>query len=354
MPRLKPPPTKEEPKPIVEDHEPPVGDIEIHLPDEGTGETTIDLAAPPAPEPKPAPKPKAQDDSPLQKALVDQQRAEELQRQNTERLQRERDDALRLANERAEELERERGDRQDAQYNSVLTAIAAEQSTIAKAEADYAAHAQAGDWTAAAAAQRLMAGAAARLDRLEDGKQAFESKREAAKTAPPVQKTAAPAPTGFEHQIRDLPENAKTWLRNHPEFVNDTALNKKINATHMYLTDNKGVQAFSTAYFDALDQEFGFKTAAPAPQAAPQPQRRSMPVSAPVSRDVPSATGVRQSQTMTLTEEERKIARTSIMDRPDMPNLTNEQKEYIYAQNKRKLHAMRANGSYRQTTEQTG
>ena len=57
---------------------------------------------------------------------------------------------------------------------------------------------------------------------------------------------------------------------------------------------------------------------------------------------------------MHLTEEERKIARISIMDRPDMPNLTNEQKEYIYAQNKRKLHAMRANGQYRQTTEQTG
>ena len=76
-------------------------------------------------------------------------------------------------------------------------------------------------------------------------------------------------------------------------------------------------------------------------------------MSAPVSRDVPTATGTR-STPMHLTEEERKIARISIMDRPDMPNLTNEQKEYIYAQNKRKLHTMRANGQYRQTTEQTG
>jgi hypothetical protein len=131
-------------------------------------------------------------------------------------------------------------------------------------------------------------------------------------------------------------------------------MNDKINATHAYLTKTKGVSQFSQAYFDALDEEFGFKTpSAPHPAPAAQPQRRSMPVSAPVSRDVPSATGARPTS-VTLSEEERKIARLSIMDRPDMPNLTNEQKERIYAQNKMKLQRMRANGEYRHTTEQTG
>ena len=74
-------------------------------------------------------------------------------------------------------------------------------------------------------------------------------------------------------------------------------------------------------------------------------------MSAPVSRDVPSASGQRQaSTTMTLTEEERRIARTSYT----ADDMTDAQKEYAYAKNKQKLQRMRANGEYRQTTEQTG
>lgn len=348
MPRLKPPPSKELPSPIVEDRTDPIGEIEIVLPDDGLGPTEIDLAAaPPVAEEKPAPAPKKTEEpqeSPLQKALADQQRAEELQRT----AQRERDEALAREREQRAELERERGDREDAQYNSVLTAIAAEQSTVAKAEQDYAAHAHAGDWAAAAAAQRIMASASARLDRLEDGKQAFEKREKPTPQQSP--RTAPAAQASFEQKIAPLPEAARTWLRSHPEFINDDAMNRKINAFHNHLIENEGVTQWSPAYFDAVDARFGFKTP---PQAAPQPQRRSMPVSAPVSRDVPTATGARPGS-VTLTEEERKIARISILDRPDMPNMTNEQKEYLYAQNKRKLHAMRANGSYRHTTEQTG
>ena len=75
-------------------------------------------------------------------------------------------------------------------------------------------------------------------------------------------------------------------------------------------------------------------------------------MSAPVSRDVPTPTGQRQSSNkMTLTPEEVAIARASIVDRPDMPALTNAQKEYIYAQNKRKYQTMKANGTY---SEQKG
>ena len=70
-------------------------------------------------------------------------------------------------------------------------------------------------------------------------------------------------------------------------------------------------------------------------------------MSAPVSRDVPTPTGQRQSSNkMTLSPEEVAIARASIVDRPDMPALTNAQKEYLYAQNKRKYQAMKSNGSY--------
>jgi hypothetical protein len=350
MPRLKPPPARpEQESPEIVVAAPPVGEVEIELSADPSGETEVELHPSPTVQAEPKPEPVAED-NPLQKALDAQRHAEELQRAT----QRERDDARRLAREHEEELQRERGDREDAQYNSVLTAIAAEQSALDKAEGDYAAFAAAADWAAAGKAQRIMASASARLDRLEDGKLSFDSKREAAKTAPPERKPVPQrdAPLDFEQRIATLPTPAKDWLRKHPEFINDTALNEKIGNAHNYLVKNRGIEQFSGAYFDALDDEFGFKTA-PQPEAkpAPQPQRRSMPMSAPVSRDVPTASGQRASPTkITLTEEERRIARTSY----SAPDMTDAQKEFAYAKNKQKLQAMRANGQYRVTTEQNG
>src|SRR5882672_12446956 len=157
MPRIKPPPVKPE-TPEIEEYTPPVGEVVIDLPDDDPGETQIEVKPAAAAPPPPPPPPEPPEDNPLQKALDAQKRAEELQRT----AQRERDDALRQTRERDEELTRERGDREDAQYNSVLTAIAAEQSAIDKAEADYAAFAAASDWASAGKAQRIMASASAR------------------------------------------------------------------------------------------------------------------------------------------------------------------------------------------------
>jgi len=60
---------------------------------------------------------------------------------------------------------------------------------------------------------------------------------------------------------------------------------------------------------------------------------------------VPTATGQRQpSSKVTLTAEERQIARTSFT----APDMTNEQKELAYARNKQRLQKMRSNGEYPQ------
>lgn len=315
---------------LPEDDALPTEPIEIDLPGDPDGPTEVDLAPAPRPEPRPQPEPPAPEPSPLAEQVAAQRHAEELQRAQAEHMRQIRERDAQLAAERA------RGD--DAEYNSVLTAIAAEQAVLDKAESDYAGFMQAGDFGNAAKAQTAMARTAARLDRLEDGKVAFEQRREQRKEAP-APEPAPQAPLDFEARIAQMPESAKGWLRKHPEFINDATLNKKIGAAHNYLVDNKGMEAFSATYFDALDEEFGFK-------AAPQPQpRRSMPVSAPVSRDVPTANGQRQaSSKMTLTEEERRIARTSFTD--PAGKLTNAQKELLYAQNKRKLQDRRANGSY--------
>ena len=100
---------------------------------------------------------------------------------------------------------------------------------------------------------------------------------------------------------------------------------------------------------DQLAQEAQQHMAAPrsAPAAPRLPQtKRSMPMSAPVSRGEPSYSG-RPPVDNHLTAAEREIARNSFID----PNMSNEQKEYLYLQNKRKLARMRADGSY---SEQQG
>lgn len=346
MPRLRPAPSEKQEPVIQHFEEAPTEGIEIELPDDDivVEGAEVDIT----PEPKPEPKPEPVDDNPLQRALEAQQRAEELQRT----AQRERDEAVRRSREHEQELQRERGDRQDAEYNSVLTAIAAEQATLEKAESDYAAFAAAGDWGNAAKAQRILASAASRVDRLEESKQAFEK----VKTEQPTQRTTAPQ-QDFEQKIAQLPDTAKTWLRKHPEYINDTSLNRKIQAAHGAIVDLDGVEAFSPAYFDALDTRFGFKAPPPKPEPEPkqQPKQRSIPMTAPPSREVPSPSGQRSKPgTMTLTAEERLIARTSIMDRPDLPKMSNAEKELLYARNKARLLKMRASGEYRQTTEQTG
>lgn len=349
MPRIKPPRHQQEADPadmpLVEDHTPPTEDIEIALAPDDPGDSEVDLAPSPAPEPAPAPAPAAAPpgDDALVRAAEATRRAEDLQRQNAE--------LLRINRERDEQLATERTSREEAEYNSVLTAITAEQSALEKAESDYAAFAAAGDWGNAAKAQTQMAKASARIDRLDEGKQAFESRRQdqPAPRQPPA--APQPAPLDFEQKVSALgvPDSAKSWLRSHPEFVNDAAKNKDLGDAHNYIVGRKKVEPFSQAYYDALDSEFGFKAPAaaapPEPEPAPQPQRRSIPMTAPVSRDVPSATGQRAPSTkITLTAEQRQIARTSFT----APDLTNEQKELMYARNLQKLQRDRANGSYPQ------
>jgi len=352
MPRIRPPrQAAPDPAdlPVMEDHTPPTEDIEIALADDPGGDAEIELAPAPEPEPTPPPTPPAPSaDDALVRAAEATRRAEELQRANAELMRRDR--------EREEQLAREQTGREDAEYNSVLTAIAAEQGSLAKAKSDYAAAAGAGDWEAAAEAQDAMTAARTQLVDLERGKQSFETRRAEppAPRAAPAPAAAAPPPD-FEQKVASLgvPDNAKSWLRQHPELVNDAAKNEELGAAHLYLTKSKKMEPFSQAYFDALDNEFGFKAApaaAPAPEPEPQsqqqPQRRSIPMTAPVSRDVPTASGQRQaSSKITLTAEQRQIARTSFT----APDMTNEQKELLYARNLQKLQRDRASGAYPQS-----
>lgn len=335
MPRLRPPRQDVQNDDMLIDDTPPTEDVVIEL-----GDDELDPAAEPAPAPKPEPEP-GPDDA-LARAVEAQQRAETIARNAT----RERDEAIRRSQQHEQEAARDRTERVDAEFNSVLTAIAAEQSALDKATMDLEAAMQNQDARASAMAQRSISVAASRLDRLEENKAAFDRRKEAPPPAP--ERRATPS---TEEQIASLkvPDEAKDWLRSHPELVSDPHKLALLGNVHQTVTEARGIKEFTKEYFEAMDETFRFKPAAaqaaPATPAAAVPAaRRSMPVTAPVSREVPTSTGERQSTGVTLTPEERAIARSSFTD--PTGKMTNAEKERLYAKNKLKLQNMRASGAY--------
>jgi hypothetical protein len=117
-----------------------------------------------------------------------------------------------------------------------------------------------------------------------------------------------------------LPELAKVWLRQHPEYVSDPVKNQQLRKMHNVAEWQSG-QEYTAAYFDRMDillglkQEFqpaqsnGNATSQRAPQTAPARSRTAAPYSAPISREAPSMkTGRPIERQPQLTREELEIA----------------------------------------------
>lgn len=180
------------------------------------------------------------------------------------------------------------------------------------------------------------------------------------------------SPIAREIDKLPLSEFKKSFLKAHPDLITDEFRSRAMGF-HWNAALQAGIQddtpEMNAAILQGVDREIAHvrqqaienvrmpvvSEPEPAPSARreelpappmmpPPPARRSMPISAPVSRDVHMPSGQRQSDssTMTLTEEERRIARTSY----SAPGMTDAQKEYAYATNKRKLQRLRQSGEY--------
>jgi hypothetical protein len=175
-----------------------------------------------------------------------------------------------------------------------------------------------------------------------------------------AQRQAPPPDMESQMAAVGLPDPAKAWFRVHPEYWKDREKNREISSLHGYLTTNKRLAPFSDEYFDRLETELGFRApraeqmgdvaAPPAPREMPPEPRRSLPISAPVSRNIPMASGGAFSANNTLSPEERDIARRSY----SAPDMTDAQKEHAYWVQREKLRRLRATGQYRPTTDATG
>jgi hypothetical protein len=132
----------------------------------------------------------------------------------------------------------------------------------------------------------------------------------------------------------------------HRDLEHHRALSALTSASARPTAENHQVHDDATEAAAELQREAeqhlaAYQPAQSAPSPQPRPQRRSMPMQAPPSRDAPAVSGHR-SRDNTLTAAEREIARNSFVDH----NMSNAEREYLYLQNKRKYLAMKADGSY--------
>jgi hypothetical protein len=151
-------------------------------------------------------------------------------------------------------------------------------------------------------------------------------------------------PVTMEQIIADapIPERAKAWLRQHPDYMTDPVKNARITKMHHVAEYQAGGTAYSEDYFQRLEELLGIRAkpngnGIPKPAAqrssAPSPQRQSgssPQVSAPPTRQAPSmTTGRPAGQPMQLTHEEHQLARALKLSPEE------------YAENKQKMIALK-------------
>jgi hypothetical protein len=179
-----------------------------------------------------------------------------------------------------------------------------------------------------------------------------------------IQRQAAAAPQGAPATVDDhiasmpISEHKKAFLREHPSLLEPN--NAQAVAFHYHAALQRGVPDdtadMNAAILDGIQRERAravqeARAIVEAPPAVPR--RSTVRYSAPVSREAPMPSGRERTPPgiNTLSAEERDIARRSIIDRPDMPRMTDAEKEYLYLQNRNRYRQMLADGSY---SEQKG
>jgi hypothetical protein len=177
-----------------------------------------------------------------------------------------------------------------------IETVSGNQETL---KSDYSIAMSHGDFQAAAEIQQTMADNAAILRQLETGKDALE------KQPKPQAPTLIVADPVEAMASRLHPQSAK-WLRDHPQYATDTALNKKMLAAHQ-LSILEGIAENTPEYFDFVEGKLGLKgraSDASSDAAKVVQQRSSAPPVAPVGRDAPASSKNR----VTLSSAERQTA----------------------------------------------
>lgn len=219
------------------------------------------------------------------------------QRADAERQARERSDAAaeQARQETArtrEELAKSREEVVESNASAIDNAISAASTEREAAKREYASAMESGDWVKAADAQDKIAGAAARMVRLEEAKTDIETRKAEPKPEPRQEQRPQVPADPVEAAIAGLSPRSQAWLREHKEFVTDPKKNMKANAAHN-MAVSEGHIVDSDSYFDFCERFLGIKEdpeVVDPPKLAPRPKTRTAMPAAPVSRDNSSPT----------------------------------------------------------------
>lgn len=249
---------------------------------------------------------------PVDDAIEDLKRQIEAERQA-------RIEAERQAQAARAEAANARRDVDDTNIQLVESAIDTLNRETEIAKANLAAAMRAGDHQMAAEFQAEIASNASKLQQLEQGLNQMKSK-----PAPVANQPRTPTVDDFASRL--TPRSAD-WIRKHPEFVTNPALNQRMISAHNFVVSD-GVAPDTDEYFERIESLLKVRQAqAPAAQedassaAAKVVQRRdAAPAAAPVNGG-----GGRSSNVVRLSADEKEMA--------EMMGMTPQE----YAKNKLKL-----------------
>lgn len=169
--------------------------------------------------------------------------------------------ATQRADEATGRLHHAEGQVVSSQLDTVLSGLAAAEAEMTSAEQALTTAIEAGDAMAQARANRLIATAASRMDRLTEAK---EDLQDAVKRRPapgqqtrqqPQQRSADPV----EAFTQGMSPKSAAWIRAHPDCVTDTKKNARMLAAHnLALADDIAVD--SEEYFRRIEDGIGTKS----------------------------------------------------------------------------------------------
>jgi DNA repair exonuclease SbcCD ATPase subunit len=344
MPRIRPLRTKEEIDAVPRDKSvtislEPEGVVDLGERDEP--EVKVQGQQPPKKIKEPKVEPQEDDASDLRRQLDDMKRSKE---EGDRRINEEiaaRQAAEQRGREREHEASQSKIRAEDAEYDAILNAIGAAESEAESAQRDIAMSSEASDAKGVAEASRRLARAESRLVQLQDGKEAIEraktaqaAREKAGGNTQQQQRVTNQQPTIEEYinQLPNLLQSQRDWLKAHPDALTDQRKNLRLQGAHVEAED-KGFRPGTAKYFTYLEERLGYQ---PAESDVDDEQDEPVTVvSAPPSRSgVNAGTGRPSNNKITLTPEQREMARLSGID------------ELTYARQLQKLQALKAEGHY--------
>ena len=248
----------------------------------------------------------------------------------------------------ASAIQQEHSLTEQAQFDSVVNALAARQNEITALQASYQDAIARGDHVGAGQINDKMLDAKMDIRDLQNGKGEWEREFERRRRSPQPQQQFQQAPQSVQQTVDQIPgllPTERQWLLNHPDVVNDQYLADQCRAAVAYAT-RQGFERGSDEYFEAIEERLGFDSEGEQPvydeddmmsEPAPAPPRRRY--AAPPSRSAPGSgyrSGGSEDQ-IVLTPDQRMAAKISNVD------------EYTYAQGVRRLRELKKQGHYGET-----